>query len=94
MPYVNKETRDRYENLVVPLADMLDYDADGALNYVVTRLCLGRLASAVDGKPCYADFNAVIGVLECAKQELYRRAVAEYEDKKIEENGDVYPNVF
>jgi len=31
-----------------------------------------------------------MGVLECIKQEFYRRAVAPYEDKKKEENGDVY----
>ncbi len=90
MPYVNKATRDRYEELVAPLALMLGHDADGALNYVVTRLCLGRLSGAVKGTPRYADFNAVMGVLECVKQELYRRAVVPYEDEKIAENGDVY----
>jgi len=31
-----------------------------------------------------------VGVLECAKMELYRRVAAPYEDKKKEENGDVY----
>ena len=37
----------------------------------------------------YADINSAIGVLECAKLELYRRQAAPYEDKKIEENGEV-----
>ena len=87
MPYVNKETRDRYEEYVGPMARMLGHDADGALNYVVTRLCLGRLGK----EPYYADFNAVVGALECAKLELYRRMVAPYENGKIAENGDVYP---
>ena len=32
----------------------------------------------------------LIGVLECAKLELYRRVAAPYEDDKIDENGDVY----
>jgi len=31
------------------------------------------------------------GVLENVKQEMYRRLAAPYEDKKAEENGDVYP---
>jgi hypothetical protein len=31
----------------------------------------------------------LIGMLECAKLELYRRSVANYEDEKILENGDV-----
>ena len=32
----------------------------------------------------------VLGVLECVKLELYRRVAAPYEDKKCQENGDVY----
>ena len=40
--------------------------------------------------PNYALYNAVIGVLECAKMELYRRQISPYEDRKIAENGDVY----
>jgi len=31
----------------------------------------------------------MIGVLECVKQEFYRRKVAPYEDIKIIENGDI-----
>ena len=38
----------------------------------------------------YADLNAAIGVLECAKMEFYRRVVAPYEDTKIKANGDVF----
>jgi len=34
----------------------------------------------------------VIGVLESVKMELYRRKIADYEDEKCEENGDVYRN--
>jgi broad-specificity NMP kinase len=35
--------------------------------------------------------NDVRGVLRCAQLEMYRRLIATYEDKKIKENGDVYP---
>jgi hypothetical protein len=38
----------------------------------------------------YTEYNALVGVLECVKQEFYRRAVSSYEDKKKEGNGDVY----
>ena len=31
----------------------------------------------------------MIGALESAKLELYRRSIALYEDTKIKENGDV-----
>lgn len=38
----------------------------------------------------YDTFNTIIGVLECAKLEIYRRQVAEYEDVKLHQNGEVY----
>jgi hypothetical protein len=60
---------------------------EGELNYAITRLCNEYLIK--NGKS-YGNFNAVVGVLECAKLELYRRMVAPYEDQKKELNGDVY----
>jgi hypothetical protein len=39
----------------------------------------------------YQTSNDIIGAMECAKLELYRRLVAPYEDKKILQNGDVKP---
>jgi len=38
----------------------------------------------------YSLLNEVMGVLECCKQEFYRRPVADYENKKLDLNGDVY----
>jgi len=35
----------------------------------------------------YKNINAAIGVLECCKQELYRKTAAPYEDIKINNNG-------
>ena len=60
----------------------------GTLNYIITRLVCWWLGD----NPNYERYNAAIGVLECAKQELYRRQIALYEDEKCEENGDVYKN--
>jgi len=37
----------------------------------------------------YETARNFLGELECAKLELYRRKIADYEDKKIKENGDV-----
>ena len=80
MPYIKMDKR-----------VILDVYAGGAstigeLNYVITQLVLRFLGS----EPDYAAYNAVIGVLECAKQELYRRTVVPYEERKCAENGDVY----
>lgn len=38
----------------------------------------------------YQGINDIIGALEGAKAEFQRRKVADYEDTKIAENGDVY----
>jgi hypothetical protein len=40
--------------------------------------------------PSYQSINDVLGALEGAKLEFYRRIAAPYEDTKIQENGDVY----
>ena len=42
-------------------------------------------------KVSYQTYNDIVGVLDCAKMEIYRRLVAKYEDAKVEENGDVKP---
>ena len=44
----------------------------------------------IEGKVGYHHYNQLIGVLECAKLELYRRLIAPYEDVKIIDDGDVY----
>ena len=41
----------------------------------------------------YTSINAAIGVLECAKLELYRKVASLYEDKKERANGGVYASI-
>lgn len=88
MPYIAKEKR---EDLYTEI-NLLNQDIEtiGQLNYVITTLCLKFLQPE---QASYADYNQIIGVLECVKQEFYRRACAPYEDKKKEENGDVFTQV-
>ena len=77
MPYITED-------------DKINPDAStpGELNYRLTMDCLYYL----DRKGTnYQYYNDVIGALECCKLEMYRRAIAPYEDTKIAENGDVYP---
>jgi hypothetical protein len=62
-------------------------ESGGELNYLITTLIQEYILR--EGLS-YATLNEVIGVLECAKLELYRRVVTPYEDSKIQENGDVY----
>ena len=81
MPYIKPEKREAI------LAGAKPQDP-GELNFAITVLVDRYLEDK--GEIRYAHLNEVIGVLDCAKLELYRRVAAPYEDKKIAENGDVY----
>ena len=59
----------------------------GELNYLVTMAVWEWVKR---NGISYATINNAIGVLECAKLELYRRIASPYENKKLNENGDVY----
>ena len=90
MPYIEYDRRlpvlENYfdSSYVESLGDLTFILVDACLSYKFT---LERGDESFDFR--YEDYASVIGALECAKQELYRRLVAPYEDKKIKENGDV-----
>ena len=85
MPYIKNEDRDRLDKKINELSELINSDSRaGELNYIITKLLLKNTGA---GK--YQDYNELIGMLECAKQEFYRRHIAPYEDEKIIENGDV-----
>lgn len=81
MPYIKDE--DRYKIR----ASTKKYEVAGELNYRLTTIIQKYIE---DKGECYQTYNDIIGALEGAKLELYRRKIAPYEDKKIKENGDVY----
>jgi len=87
MPYICRERREDFGPLFDRIQITRQKDGQlpvGELNYIITRLLL-------QCKPhSYADYNALYGMLGCCQAEFYRRAVAVYEDEKIQENGDVY----
>ncbi len=80
MPYIHQITR-------VALDSGCEPQNIGEVNYLITKACKTWLTLRGEN---YLTYNELIGVLECAKLELYRRVVAGYEDTKIVENGDVY----
>jgi len=82
MPYIKGEDREH-----------LDFEGGtpatvGELNYKITTILQQYFRE--ETKRNYQAHNDILGVLEAVKQEWYRRMTAPYEDKKIEENGDVY----
>lgn len=81
MPYINAKARERLNTGGQP-------ETPGELNYAITKLVDEYLIQK--GGIKYAHLNEVIGAIECAKFELYRRVAAPYEDQKITEAGDIY----
>ena len=78
MPYINEEQRLRASSCPVNA---------GELNFAVTVLIINYFQRSGQN---YQAINDIVGALDSAKAEFQRRVVAPYEDKKIEENGDVY----
>ncbi len=84
MPYIIQSRRKELD----PYIDKLIEEAIevGELNYIISKL----LYDSIKAHRNYSAYNSLIGVLECAKLELFRMALAKYEDKKIELNGRIY----
>lgn len=80
MPYITPDDRQRLKEGSLPATA-------GELNYAFTVAALDYMKAKGTS---YQTFNDIVGALEGAKLELYRRMVAGYEDQKMFRNGDVY----
>ncbi len=80
MPYINKKSREELGLRALP-------KNAGELNYLITEQLTNYIF--LNGES-YQTFNDIIGALEGAKLEIYRRLIVPYEDRKARENGDVY----
>jgi len=83
IPYIDQRRRTEL-NSVVQLFHDLGITDPGELNYLITNLLLKSNPTS------YRDYNGLTGVLECVKLELYRKAIAPYEERKEEDNGSIY----
>lgn len=79
MPYINEADRQ----------DVARYGpmSAGQLNYAITLLIKDYIT---ENQLSYATLNDIVGALECAKLEMYRRIAVPYENSKLAMNGDVY----
>jgi hypothetical protein len=88
MPYIKQERRDElaiWGSFSEEPAQVAN--TPGELNFQVTDLVTEYLGHK---GLSYQTINDIVGALEGAKLEFYRRVAAPYEDIKIKENGDVY----
>jgi len=80
MPYITKEKKEE-------LATGRLVKDPGELNYLITLQLKNYM---YDKTLSYQVINDIIGALEGAKLEFYRRVALPYENGKISENGDIY----
>ena len=88
MPYIDDEQRDK---IYSPKRDGAIYsdcvENCGELNFAISILVRNYWDNK--GKR-YQAINDILGALEGAKLEFYRRVAVPYEEQKIKENGDIY----
>ena len=89
MPYVKRTDR----ALMKPQIDYLllflnekGYNP-GWINYIITTIIYYWWKSSAQN---YATLALICGTLDNVKDEFYRRVASPYEDRKIEEHGDVF----
>ena len=88
MPYIPKDQREHIYNEEIGYMFPGKVMRSGELNYAFSVLINEYMRRF--GFTGYSAMNDVLGALEGAKQEFYRRVMVPYEDEKAQVNGDVY----
>lgn len=78
MPYIEQQKREDLNSILPTTA--------GELNFLIHSI-VNEYFSMKDES--YQAYNDIIGAIECAKLEIYRRKVAPYEEQKLKQNGDI-----
>jgi hypothetical protein len=84
MPYIKPERRKTFDPHLEACA--AEIETEGELNYCIYKvaaLLIGRIGESYD------NLSMCSSAMEHAKLEWYRRRLVPYEEKKIEENGDI-----
>ena len=82
MPYVKQEKRDQLKYLLREMKEE-EIVANGDLNYLLYAYCVHHIPKS------YNTLKNYCGELRQCATEIERRILAQYENEKIEENGDI-----
>ena len=82
MPYIEQNRRDEIDEIIKALV-AVNVKADGDLNYVLYKFCKYCVPKS------YNSLKNYIAELDKCGKEIERRILADYEDEKIIQNGDV-----
>jgi len=95
MPYITKLDREQLDPVITQLhkqivnmeVDDCDTNTEDNINYVITRLI--QMVYGDSTSTNSANINEAMAVLECAKQEFYRKVAVPYQDQREFENGSI-----
>lgn len=90
MPYITKEDRNRIAGFAEEEIYIGQIRNGGDLNYSISILCAQYIR---EHGISYKNISDVIGALEGAKQEFFRKVVDSYENLKEMQNGGVYSDI-
>lgn len=94
MPYIEQSKRTNVNMIFLDKAiteTITEETVAGDLEYIFTLILIRYLRSKGLSHDHIED---VVGAFDGAKAEFQRRVVGPYEDRKKNENGDVYPTEF
>ncbi len=95
MPYIPPDDRPAYDAHIERLAEALRRQEPskrkGHANYVITQVLRRAWGVGAARDESYSNYADIVGTLECAKLEIYRRWVAAYEDSALARHGDLGP---
>jgi hypothetical protein len=94
MPYVTTNNKTVIDPALQEIITMIERSEEdgfheidcGNLNYILTRIIMAYWKKG--GR--YKHINDIVGAMDCATKEFYRRVAVPYEKKKAKQNGDVY----
>ena len=87
MPYIKPELRKPFEDCIDNMVSKMYHTMTaGELNFIISSLIDSYII--IKGLK-YQNLNDVVGVLECAKAEFYRKIVVPYEIEKEKDNGPI-----
>jgi len=82
MPYIKQKDRLKMDEVVNAMVKS-NVLVNGDLNYILYKFCKYHIY------PSYNNYKNFCGELRQCAIEIERRILGPYEDRKIEENGDV-----
>ena len=91
MPYVDKNSRDKYKEVDKAIASLDKIETKGDLEYLVFRLMIKFMATR---EKRYSTLHDTVYAVQHCADEYRRRFLDKREDEARESNGDIYDTIY